>query len=55
MCPSSSTEALRGHINVPFVYKELKLWWGDEGHNIDTCIVLLYRALFDFPEQGHRE
>ena len=23
MCPSRSVEALRGHINVPFVYKEL--------------------------------
>ena len=23
MCPSCSAEALRGHINVPFAYKEL--------------------------------
>ena len=23
MCPSRSAEALRGHINVPFTYKEL--------------------------------
>ena len=25
MCPSRSAEALHGHINVPFVYKELIL------------------------------
>ena len=24
MCPSRSAETLRGHINVPIVYKELK-------------------------------
>ena len=39
MCPSRSAEALRGHINVPFTYKELKLALLklEDGDNSTAC------------------